>query len=480
MSKIIYLNKKIIYSLSSRCISLIALFINIHLLFITRVSAYIAPPQLPSVNKEYYVSPTGNDSGSGAQASPFKTFAKAQTVASSGDAIHLLAGTYTGTLDISKHGLTVIGHNAVVDAQGSKQLAVHVHANNIFLTGIEAKNSLSHVVYIEGSGHNISDLYIHDGVYENRGSDGYAANNSWGSGLSIKHSDTQKTGLVTQNIRVDNVRIKNIYGEALDMYGVDNVIITNSHVSDSFSIGYYIDNSKNITLENNLATCSNDVRFYRNGNPMGAYSLALERIEDWFPNSKWGAQLQNIRIVNNISYGCGGLSLWGSRMSSTEANNGLQNAIIAHNTFLNIPAGSGIWVKSLPGNSNIRVINNLVSRSIDLPNGTINQGNVVGVSYTTSNTDSTSFKLQNGKDKGIALAEVSYDYSGNTRDSQPDAGAWEINGSTATPTPSPAVKPGDFNSDNIVDIRDFNLLISQFGNPYTILDFNKLITNFGK
>lgn len=39
--------------------------------------------------------------------------------------------------------------------------------------------------------------------------------------------------------------------------------------------------------------------------------------------------------------------------------------------------------------------------------------------------------------------------------------------------------PGDLNSDNTVNLLDFNLLISKFGNPYTLLDFNLIIANFG-
>ena len=39
-------------------------------------------------------------------------------------------------------------------------------------------------------------------------------------------------------------------------------------------------------------------------------------------------------------------------------------------------------------------------------------------------------------------------------------------------------KPGDLNEDGSVNLLDFNLLISKFGNPYTILDFNKIVTNF--
>jgi len=39
--------------------------------------------------------------------------------------------------------------------------------------------------------------------------------------------------------------------------------------------------------------------------------------------------------------------------------------------------------------------------------------------------------------------------------------------------------PGDFNGDNKVDIYDYNLLITNFGNPYTIFDYNELVGNFG-
>ena len=39
---------------------------------------------------------------------------------------------------------------------------------------------------------------------------------------------------------------------------------------------------------------------------------------------------------------------------------------------------------------------------------------------------------------------------------------------------------GDLNGDGKVDLADFNLLISKFGNPYTLMDFNNIIANFGK
>jgi len=49
-----------------------------------------------------------------------------------------------------------------------------------------------------------------------------------------------------------------------------------------------------------------------------------------------------------------------------------------------------------------------------------------------------------------------------------------------SPSPSASAKPGDLNTDGSVNLLDFNLLISLFGNPYTILDFNAILSNYGK
>ncbi|HVS53852.1 MAG TPA: DUF1565 domain-containing protein [Opitutaceae bacterium] len=44
----------------------------------------------------FYVSPSGSDSNSGTQSSPFKSITKAQSVASSGDTVFIRGGTYSG------------------------------------------------------------------------------------------------------------------------------------------------------------------------------------------------------------------------------------------------------------------------------------------------------------------------------------------------------------------------------------------------
>jgi hypothetical protein len=45
----------------------------------------------------YYVSPSGSDSAAGTQAAPFKSIAKAQSAAASGDTVYVRAGTYSYT-----------------------------------------------------------------------------------------------------------------------------------------------------------------------------------------------------------------------------------------------------------------------------------------------------------------------------------------------------------------------------------------------
>ncbi len=56
----------------------------------------------------------------------------------------------------------------------------------------------------------------------------------------------------------------------------------------------------------------------------------------------------------------------------------------------------------------------------------------------------------------------------------------ELSDCTTTPTTIPTSKPGDLNGDNKVDIFDYNIIVGNFGHPYTIFDYNTLIGNFGK
>ncbi|TXH02009.1 MAG: hypothetical protein E6P95_00770 [Candidatus Moraniibacteriota bacterium] len=46
-------------------------------------------------------------------------------------------------------------------------------------------------------------------------------------------------------------------------------------------------------------------------------------------------------------------------------------------------------------------------------------------------------------------------------------------------SPDPSNRPGDLNGDGSINLQDFNQLITNFGNPYTIFDFNRIVSNYG-
>jgi hypothetical protein len=52
--------------------------------------------------------------------------------------------------------------------------------------------------------------------------------------------------------------------------------------------------------------------------------------------------------------------------------------------------------------------------------------------------------------------------------------------SYVSPSGSSWVRQGDLNKDGKVDIFDYQALIVNFGNPYTIFEYQKLIANYDK
>lgn len=63
---------------------------------------------------------------------------------------------------------------------------------------------------------------------------------------------------------------------------------------------------------------------------------------------------------------------------------------------------------------------------------------------------------------------------------EPATGYNVLTNNITVTTTTITTKPGDLNGDGLVNIFDFNILISKFGNPYTIFDFNTIISNYSK
>lgn len=102
--------------------------------------------QTPGTAAALYVSPSGNDSGNGSQATPFKTVQKAIDAASAGTTIHVAPGTYAERISFTKSGsangwiklISDTKHGAHITSSASEQgYTVSVQADYIHIEGFE-------------------------------------------------------------------------------------------------------------------------------------------------------------------------------------------------------------------------------------------------------------------------------------------------------------------------------------------------------
>jgi len=163
--------------------------------------------------------------------------------------------------------------------------------------------------------------------------------------------------------------------------------------------------------------------------------------------------------------------------------------IIRFNTLVSTSASNpGIMVESGEFDSkNVRVYGNIA----------INTGNQskaiipTYIDYLSRNytSNSTSMFVKGSKPYDVRLTEnapainfasgepsfPNIDLSGKVRTANHlDAGAYQYQSSQVSS------KPGDINSDQAVDLLDYNLLVAGYGTTYTIFDYNNLVANYGK
>ena len=315
---------------------------------------------------------------------------------------------------------------------------------------------------------------------------------------------TSSTGTYINNVIIRKNEIFESYGECINAHGrVSNLTIEDNAIYNCWAPAIYYPNDKDILIQRNLVYHTNDTRFRRGGNPSAGIGSQKED-----PPTRPG-EMKNIRVINNFVKGFGSNFFFWQHIGGY-----LENTLIAHNTFVDAHSNTGTAnsINILPGpHINTRFENNIVVQddttgAIGYSDGSVTfsnnlwsktpPANMTGAGDIITNpllsrTGNTGagqltadyFKILSGspaigKAKSSTITE---DYFRITR-SAPDLGAHEFGGSVTTspsPSPAPSPKPGDLNTDGHVNIFDFNLLVSRFGNPYTIFDFNAVISNFG-
>ena len=298
-----------------------------------------------------YVSTTGSDSNSGASGSPVKSINKAAQLAQAGDTVLVGAGTYNGTVSISKNGTAsgqitfkpADGAHVVIDGSqtGAGTDLVTITGDYITFQGFEVANAKRTGIGLWGSHDSkVLDNNVHDsfraGVYAG-GSVGQSYSNvidgnevwrnvkenmsrtwsgGWAQGISLDMSD---------NSTISNNNVYDNWGEGVGAMFTKGAKITGNTVYDSYSVGIYLDNAQDAVVQYNTVSHSYDTAFYRSGKPAAGIVIANENGDRMLPSS-------GIVVTDNVLAGVGNLVY-----SSYGANTGLVNSTTSPNTIYSSP-----------------------------------------------------------------------------------------------------------------------------------------------
>lgn len=435
-------------------ISLVFVFL---LLDIAVLFRQIRSNKSQAASSVYYVGTSGNDTNPGTSGSPFRTFAKAMSVLSPGDNLFILGGTYSEKLSITKSGASglpinikaVSGQKVILDSANNSESALEIPAgiSNIVVSGLEITRSTMQCALIRGTNIVLDNIDSHncksfgyritgtavtlqnsicrDNVTENTG--GTNTSGGWGSCV--------KSGPGSANLIIRNNHIYNNWGEGLIIGQAAGAKAFGNLVHDNYSQNIYIGNSYDVDVYQNM-TYSLDSKYYRSGSPANCISASEENI------TGWGAQLHNIRVFNNIAYGC----KIGVGYTYTEvAGNGCSNCLFAYNTLVN----SG-GIKIIDGVKNsVTIVNNIVSGPITAPSGSVISHNLSGDPHfaTTPGTSPESYRLKSDSpaiNAALTLTGITTDYENKNRGVQSDIGAIEYgSGSGPTLSPTQVIQPSN-------------------------------------
>jgi len=284
--------------------------------------------------KTYYVSPSGDDSNSGDENSPWRTISHAINLISAGERIFVKNGTYEEHLYINIKGTS---------------------EKYIIIEGEDSKNTI-----LNGAGAGRDTVFFENAEYVKFFN--FKIINSQRAGIRLSYSnhielsnlrikDPGKWGIFTDFSDYTTIKECEISGAKLE-HGIyisnssDNALIKNNRVYDNYACGIQINAdpsmggdgiSSECTIENNI--------IYRNGRGGGA-AINLASVRD--------SRIQNNLIHDNYA---GGIAMWDDGQGYEW---GCKNNKILHNTiyFNNY---DGRWAVSIKnGSSENQLLNNII------------------------------------------------------------------------------------------------------------------------
>lgn len=155
---------------------------------------------------------------------------------------------------------------------------------------------------------------VYDNVLSNSPELNPKHSGTWNQGISLTADNSTITG---------NIVYKN-YGEGIGTGGNRGAIISNNTVYDNWSVNIYPDGADHATVTGNFVYGTGDANFTVKGHRPIGIGAALEG--DSSP-----VAITHAVVANNIVIG----TRYGFYYGSYERGGGMQNALIANNTFVN-------------------------------------------------------------------------------------------------------------------------------------------------
>lgn len=321
-----------------------------------------------------YLSPNGNDSNPGTQTQPVKTISKANSLLQPGDTLQILSGTYTHKFLITTSGTASMrikiqaapGATVVFDGGETINPVADVLGSYLDISGITFKNADKVCASIKGQHNTVSQVTVtgcgthginvggknilveNSTAYDtNMENAGCTSNCSWGSGLKVSEGG--------EDIILRYNRIYHNYGEGIAVTKGKRVTVHNNHSYDNYSVNIYIDNSSDVVIDRNMATCTSNKKYNREGNHPSAILIGVEQY------TGWGAQLNNVTISNNLLAYCNrGIMYWETEV----AGGGLKNVKIINNTLWG-SHNTALTLNSDGSHSGTIIANNIIHQPDD-------------------------------------------------------------------------------------------------------------------
>jgi hypothetical protein len=387
-------------------------------LFVPAVYRPAPPPPPPPP------SPTPPSSPGACQTivNPGQSIQAAINSAPSGHIICVRAGTYHEQIEFKPpdSGLTVMaypGERPILDGQGtipSTNLQffpglVHIMASNVTVDGFEVRNSAFRGVVVyqpSTTTTRMENVTVRNMIVTGSRDMGITVRGYGGikprniviannvvhrNMLKYLSGETGGAGMAFVEVEYSIGRgnhVFNNYGEGLiagrwssNLTLEDNIIYDNTHAN------LYLINTQNPLVQRNLVFCSDDTEFWHGEGNNAGPAEGLQVRDEIFTNSQPPPSSGQV-IINNIVVGCGSNFGVGSQIPG----GGLNNALVANNSFINSRAATGQNVSNvkLEGRAsfkNSQFVNNLILQQTP--------GAIVSIVVALGTPDLSTFTLAN-------------------------------------------------------------------------------------